>query len=284
GSTPAEIAGMGFTDVCGPRSSNAGFNTIAGLGSRNVDADPLNDVAPLDDRWVNKDIDTSWATGNNFSKLDQGGVALDLEYDLGPDIMLKSISSYRKIDFAAGVDLDNSPLPVLQTSFTVDQKQWSQELQLTGALLDNSLNFVLGGYVFNEKGDLRDFVTFAAGLLQVDGPGKVDTTAYATFGQLDWRINDLIGISLGGRYTKEDKTYVGAQSDVNGHNYKLYKCVDLTPQGIPTPACAAAIGFPHPNEPSRYYPLEPNDQSFDNCSFKAGVQLHPTDDVMFYGS
>src|SRR5690606_41655134 len=65
---------------------------------------------------------------NYFSKLQQGGVCLDLEFDLTPDIMLKSISSYRKIDFAAGVDLDNSPLPILQTSFTVDQRSESTRL------------------------------------------------------------------------------------------------------------------------------------------------------------
>jgi iron complex outermembrane receptor protein len=281
----ATIDAMGFTNVCGPRSSNAGYNTISGLASRNVDADPLNDVAPLDDRWVNDDIDTSWATGNNFSKLKQGGVGLDLELDLSPDVMLKSISSYRKIDFAAGVDLDNSPLPVLQTSFTVDQEQWSQELQLTGSALDNALNFVVGGYVFNEKGDLRDFVTFAGGLLQVDGPGQIDTTAYAAFGQVDWRVSDLLGFTLGGRYTKEDKSYVGAQSDVNGINYKLAGCMDLDPvTGNPSAACAEAIGFPIPSEPFRYYPLEPHEQEFDNFSFKAGAQLYPTDDVMIYGS
>jgi len=288
GSTPSQIAASpvgDLTDVCGPRSSNAGYLTIPGLGSRNVDADPLNDVAPYDDRWVNEDIDTSYATGNNFSKLDQGGLALDLQMDLTPDIMVRSISSYRMIDFAAGVDLDNSPLPVLQTSFNVDQEQWSQELQLSGSLLEDALNFVLGGYVFNEKGELRDYVTFAGGLLQVDGPGDVDTTAYAAFGQVDWRLSDLIGITLGGRYTQEDKSYVGAQADVNGINYKLAGCMELDPAtGNPSAACAAALGFPIPSEPFRYYPLEPNEQSFDDLSFKAGVQLHPTEDVMVYGS
>ncbi|AKH42584.1 iron complex outermembrane receptor protein [Altererythrobacter atlanticus] len=284
-STAAEIGAAGLTFVCGPRNGSGGYNTIEGLASRNVDADPLNDIAPYDDRWVNDDIDTSYATGNNFSKLEQGGVALDLEYDVSPDVMLKSISSFRKIDFAAGVDLDNSPLPILQTSFTVDQEQWSQELQVTGSFLDDALNFVLGGYVFNEKGDLRDFVTFAGGLLQVDGPGEIDTTAYAAFGQVDWRLSDLIGVTFGGRYTKEDKSYIGAQSDLNGINYKLAGCMDLDPQtGNPSAACAAALGFPIPSEPFRYYPTEPNDQSFDNFSFKAGVQLYPTEDIMFYGS
>jgi len=288
GSTPAQLAASpvgDLTDVCGPRSSVEGYNTIPGLGSRNVDADPLNNLAPWDDRWVNRDIDTSYANGNNFSKLDQGGVALDLQMDLSPDILIRSISSYRMIDFSAGVDLDNSPLPILQTSFTVDQDQWSQELQLSGSLLDDALAFVLGGYVFSEKGDLRDFVTFAGGLLQVDGPGSVDTTAYAAFGQVDWRLNDLIGITLGGRYTSEDKEYVGAQSDVNGFNYKIAGCMELNPAtGLPSEACAAALGFPIPSQPFRYYPLEPNKQNFDNFSFKAGVQLHPKEDVMVYGS
>jgi len=285
GSTPDQISAMGFQYVCGARSSTAGYNTISGLGSRNVDADPTNDVAPYDDRWVNQDIDKSWATGNNFSKLKQGGVGLDLELDLTEDVMLRSISSWRKIDFKAGVDLDNSPLPILQTSFSVQQEQWSQELQLTGSALDGALNFVVGGYVFNEKGDLHDYVTFAGGLLQVDGPGHIDTTAYAGFGQLDWRLSDLIGITLGGRWTKEDKQYDGAQSDVNGINYKLAGCMELDPNtGNPSAACAEAVGFPIPDQPFRYYPYEPNTQSFENFSFKAGVQLHPTDDVMVYGS
>jgi len=284
GATADEIAARNAQNVCGPRSSVNGYLTIPGLASRNVDGDPLNDMAPYDDRWLSQDIDESWATGNNFSKLQQGGVALDLEVDLNEDIMLRSISSWRKLDFKAGVDLDNSPLPILQTSFLVKQEQWSQELQLTGSLLDNSLNFVVGGYVFNEKGDLRDFVTFAGGLLQVDGPGDVDTTAYAGFGQIDWRLNELIGFTLGGRWTREDKKYVGAQSDVNGFNYKLFNCMELNSQGIPSAACAEAVGFPIPNEPFRYYPLLPNEQSFENFSFKAGAQLYPTDDVMLYGS
>lgn len=284
GATPDEIAARNAQNLCGPRSSTGGYLSLAGLGSRNVDADPLNDVAPYDSRWVSQDIDESWATGNNFSKLNQGGVGLDLELDLTDNVMLKSISSWRKLDFAAGVDLDNSPLPILQTSFSVNQEQWSQELQLTGSAMDGNLNFVLGGYVFNEKGKLHDYVTFAGGLLQVDGPGDVDTTAYAGFGQLDWRVSDLIGFTLGGRWTREDKTYVGAQSDVNGFNYKLFNCMDLTPAGIPTQECATEVGFPIPSEPFRYYPLSPKDQEFENFSFKAGVQVYPTDDVMLYGS
>ena len=289
GSTGTEIQNSPFGDlsaVCGVRSSNAGYNSIPGLASRNVDDNPNNNVAPYDGRWVNSgDIDETWATGNNFSKLTQGGIALDMDVDLSSDVRIRSISSWRKIDFAAGVDLDNSPLPVLQTSFNVNQEQWSQEVQLTGSLLDNSLNFVVGGYVFNEKGDLHDFVTFAGGLLQVDGPGHIDTTAYAGFGQVDWRVSDLIGFTFGGRWTREDKRYDGAQADINGFAYKFGGCTDVDPvSGLPTTACANLIGFPIPEEPLRYYPRLPNKQEFENFSFKAGLQLHPSDDLMVYGS
>ncbi len=285
GATASEIAARNATNLCGPRSSVDGYLTIPGLASRNVDGDPFNNLLPYDNRWVNTDKDVTYANGNNFSKLKQWGLGLNLEYDLTENIMLKSITAYREVDFKAGVDLDNSPLPMLQTSFIVDQYQFSQEFQLAGSAMDGALNFVLGGYGFKEKGDLRDFVTFSAGLLQVDGPGQIDTEAYAGFGQVDWRVNDLIGISVGARYTKENKQYDGAQADVNGFNYKLFNCMDINPAtGNPSAACASAVGFPIPSEPFRYYPATPNKQTFDDFSYKLGLQLHPTDDVMAYGS
>lgn len=93
---------------------------------------------------------------------------------------------------------------------------------------------------------MRDFVTFSAGLLQVDGPGKVETEAYAGFGQIDYRFSDLIGVTLGGRYTKENKHYDGAQADINGFNYKLFNCTPPAsqPLGPMGPNCQTLLGFP----------------------------------------
>jgi iron complex outermembrane recepter protein len=286
GATTAQIAARNATNLCGPRSSNAGFNTLAGLASRNVDGNPNNDLLPYDSRFVNANKDVSFADGNNFSKLKQYGFAYNLEFDLAENVTLRSISSYRKLDFSAGVDLDNSPLPILQTSFIVKQEQLSQEFQIAGKALDDKLNFVLGAYGFKEKGDLRDFVTFSAGLLQVDGPGKVQTKAFAGFGQLDYKFSDLIGITLGGRYTKENKRYDGFQSDINGFNYKLFNCTPPAsqPLGPLGPNCQTLVGFPVAGQPFRYYPLTPNRQKFKNFSFKGGVQVHPAKDVLVYGS
>jgi iron complex outermembrane receptor protein len=283
--TDADIAARNAQGVCGPRSSVNGYNTLGSLAGVNIDSNPNNDRLPYDNRWVNTDKDTTFANGNNFSKLQQGGVSLVLDADITDNIAIKSITAFRKINFKAGVDLDNSPLEILQTSFGVKQEQWSQELQLSGTALDDKLNFVLGAYAFQEKGDLNDYVTFSQGLLQVDGPGFVKTKNFAFFGQVDYRFSDFIGITLGGRYTDENKRYDGAQADVNGFNYKLFNCTDTDPAtGLPSEACRIGVGFPVEGEPFRYYPLQPNKQSFTNFAPKAGIQLHPTDDVMVYGS
>ncbi len=278
GATDLQIAARNAQNLCGPRSSVNGYNTLPGLAGVNVDANPLNNRLPYDSRWINKDIDTTYANGNNFSKLKNYGAAATMEFDLSDAVTLKSITSFRKIDFAAGVDLDNSPLEFLQTSFIVKQKQFSQELQLLGSALDKKLNYVFGAYYFKESGDLRDYVTFAQGLLQVDGPGYVTTKNYAVFGQVDYRPIDLIGITIGGRYTHEDKGYEGAQADTNGFNYKLFNCV---PAGA---ACAPLVGFPTPSQPFRYYITGLNTQKFNNFSPKVGIQVHPSNDVMLYGS
>jgi len=267
-----------------------GINSIVDLPPLfgvNIDGNPDNDRVPYDDRFLTDDIDKSYATGNNFSDLETYGFAGTVSFDLSDDVQLKSITAYRELHWTVGMDLDGSPLNFLHTSFSMNQWQFSQELQVLGKALDNRLNYVLGAYYFKEKGDLHDYVTFAEGLLQVDGPNDLETENYALFGQIDFRVNDLIGLTLGGRYTHENKSFEGFQSDVNGLNYKIMQflgvpeCLDLTPI---SEECRIAAGFPVPGEPLRYYVAGTQKKKFNNFSPKAGVQIHPNDDVMVYGS
>src|SRR3546814_2274170 len=82
-------------------------------------------------------------------------------------------------------------------------------------------------------------VAFAGGLFQIVGNFRFNTKSYALFTHLNYRVNDLIGITLGGRYTKEDKTLVGSQRDLN---------MLLTKLGTP------AFLFPDPTDLSQFYP------------------------------
>lgn len=291
------VAAPGDTATCG--GGPPSFAYIGGIGGLNTifdnptvfgvnaDANPANNRLPYDNRFVTNDIDTSYANGNNYSKLKSYGGSGTIEFDLTDTLMLKSITAYRELHWNVGMDIDGSPLNFLHTSFTMNQWQFSQELQLNGSAMDKRLNYVLGAYYFKEAGDLHDYVTFAEGLLQVDGPNDLSTKNYAFFGQVDYRLIDQIGITLGGRYTHENKSFEGFQSDANGLTYKILTQVGVPPCASINPiseACRIAAGFPNPGQPLRYYIAGTQKKSFNNFSPKIGVQYHPNDDVMIYGS
>ncbi|HEX7710732.1 MAG TPA: TonB-dependent receptor [Sphingomonadaceae bacterium] len=292
--TMAGVTGPCDSFISGPpsaaytarRAGQTGLFDLPAIFGVNTDANPDNDRLPYDDRFVTGSKDTSYANGNNFNKLKQGGTALTLDYDLG-GATIKSITAYRELHWKVGLDLDGSPLNFLSPSFAMNQKQFSQELQLTGSAASDRLKYVLGAYYFKESGNLHDYVTFAEGLLQVDGPNNLATKNYAFYGQVDYNIIDQLSITLGGRYTHEDKTFEGFQSDNNGLNYKLAQyfgdpnCASLDPI---SDACRIDNGFPDPGQPLRYYIAGVQHKSFSNFSPKIGLQYHPTDDVMLYAS
>jgi iron complex outermembrane recepter protein len=278
GATPGQIAARNAQNLCSTRGTTLNPQLqLSGLAGVNVDADPLNNRLPYDDRFVTNDPDTSYADGNSFSQLRSYGVANIVEFDLPNEMLIKSITAYRNMHFKAGMDLDGSPLVMLQTSFEMVQDQFSQELQLNGGALNDKLKYVVGLYYFREAGNLHDYVTFSEGLLQIDGPNDLWTRNYGGFTQVDWRVTDLVGVTLGGRYTKENKEFQGYQSDLQGHNYKLFNCLDFN-------ACRAGLSFPDPSNALRYYVPGTQEKEFSNFSPKVGVQLHPMDDLMVYAS
>ena len=306
--TPAVFAGTyncaiaaSSTDCGGGPPPFAYLGGIGGLNSIfdnptvfgvNADANPSNNRLPYDNRFVTSNIDTTYANGNNYSKLKTYGGSGIIDFDISDNVALKSITAYRELHWNAGMDLDGSPLNFLHTSFTMNQYQFSQELQLLGSAMDKKLNYVLGAYYFKEAGDLHDYVTFAEGLLQVDGPNDLATKNYAFFGQVDFKPTEQLGITIGGRYTHENKSFEGFQSDANGLTYKILNQLAILGVGPPpcitinpiSDACRIAAGFPNAGQPLRYYIAGTQKKVFNNFSPKVGVQYHPTDDVMLYGS
>jgi iron complex outermembrane recepter protein len=242
--------------------------------------------------------DTTYATGNSFSRLRNYGGSLTIDWKLG-SAALKSITAYRKLNWQSAEDEDGSPLPILQTSFDENQHQFSQELQLTGKTLADNLSYVLGLYYFNEGGNLHDYVTFPGGLLQIDGQNFLSTTNYAGYGHLNYKITDKLSITIGGRYTHEKKTFVGLQSDPNGIFYKLngyYTPTTATQTALCTVGAAVPSlqGIPgglfcYPNTSNIYqvYPVAPAggfQQSFNNFSPKLGLEFQANNDLLVYAS
>jgi iron complex outermembrane recepter protein len=259
------------------------------LSGVNVDGDPNNNRLPYDNRFESDDIDTSFATGNSFSKLENWGVAGTLDWSFSDAAKLKSITAYRDMQWDSGMDLDGSPLTIDEPSFDMPQRQVSEELQLNGLIFGERLNYVVGAYYFHEEGNLHDWVIFPGGLLMIDGPNDLETTAKALYAHLNFKVTDNFGITVGGRYTDETKHFEGHQTDDNGLTYKISGC---NPPGAsaaligapPTLTCQQALTFPSAAEPYRYFPPGERTLDFSNTSPTVGLDFHFTDDMMLYAS
>ncbi|MCJ2178083.1 TonB-dependent receptor [Novosphingobium album (ex Hu et al. 2023)] len=277
--TPATtMAAIGLDALCGTRASVG--TPLAGV---NVDEVSGNDHLTWGDQFLTGDKDKTYATGNNFSRLKNWGLALTASLDLGA-AELKSITAYRKLDWSSAQDEDGSPLALLETSFQMKQEQFSQELQLTGEAAGGRLKYVGGLYYFVEKGNLHDFVTFPGGLLQIDGQNLLKTKSYAAYANLNYELTDQLSVTFGARYTIEQKHFEGFQRDVNGTFYKLV-LNDQPSEANRQLLCAVAnFCYPDASDILRIYPLGNNHQKFTNFSPKIGLEYRPTSDLMVYAS
>lgn len=139
-----------------------------------------------------------------YEKLRTRGHSLTAEMDVG-EATLKSISAFRSMDFGDGLDLDGSPLPVGATQRDTDYSSFSQELQLTGAMLDDRLKYVVGGYYFRDKGETLGPQSFFAGATSFQADYGQKTRATALYAQLDFEALEGLMLSGGLRYNKERK-------------------------------------------------------------------------------
>src|SRR5262245_36098237 len=170
---------------CGPRgglpSTPVPYALLPGIAGINADGNSFNNILPYDNRFETGNIDTSYATGNSFSRLKNWGIAATAELHFTDNLSVKSITAYRDLHWFTGMDLDRSPLPILEPSFQMPQHEFSQEFQLNGAAVDGRLNYTIGAYYFKEAGHLHDYVIFPYGLLMIDGPNDLSTKAMAGF-------------------------------------------------------------------------------------------------------
>src|SRR5438270_3203517 len=164
--------------------------TSVPLAGLNVDGNPYNNYLPWDGRFITNNIDTTYATGNNFSKLVNFGFGTVLDWNLAHDMKLKWINAYRAMHWDTGTDLDGSPETYLAPSFDMIQHQLSEELQLNGVAIDDRLNYAVGAYFFKEGGHLHDWVPFPLGILQIDGPNDLDTRSEALYAHLNFKLTD----------------------------------------------------------------------------------------------
>lgn len=228
----------------------------------------LQNVGPtgvFDQRFIRPDLDTTLATGPNGTELDIWGVALTLALDVGFG-ELKSITAYRETSGSFARDADNSPIALTHTNnFDYSQDQFSQELQLTGSVIDDRLKFALGAYYFDENGNDNLTVTLPFLFGNVNNFASVNNKSYAAYAQGTFSVTDRLSVTGGVRYTEDEKSYT---VPVNGGAIQNGPAAVFGPAGTFTP----------------FFPAGTVSQKFDNVSFKGVIDYKLYDGTLFYVS
>lgn len=159
---------------------------------------------PLD-RVANPDrVTTAAIDAPVYERSRSYGHALTLTAGMG-DAEIKSITAYRDLAWADGLDLDGSPFPVAFTQRISDYHAFSQELQVTGTAFADRLAYVVGAFYFDEKAETVNPQTYFGGGTDLDSNYGSNTEAWAVYAQLDYDLTDRLKLTLGGRYTEETK-------------------------------------------------------------------------------
>ena len=283
-----------------PFGSAAARASIIANPTRNTQADFLSRT-----RQSQADIGLIHPTPLTDSRF--ASVTARASYALTDAVSLVSLTNYsdlrqRDVSDAAGLQVAS----IYQDSRN-RVRSLSEELRLVGE--GDRLNWSIGAYYATDDAAARDFgyadenATIARlraialtlpqarytpqdirrGFGNYRVRADIDTEVLAGFANADYRFNDLLKLTVGGRYTRDKIEYTGCTYDTDGRNavivnlvYPLLirRTVDLQPNQcyILNQASTAFVD------------LIRSDQTQENFAWRVNLDVTPSDTVLFYGS
>lgn len=167
--------------------------------------------------WVNRIDETKrFVSGAGSETRDNNeifGASLTLDWER-QTYAIKSITAYRQVEVDVQRDGDNTPFNVFTVGVDEKTKQFSQEVQLSGRAFNDRLPWIVGVYGINETGynsfraplikDVYDAIGLDISLLTNT---EIDTVSLAIFGEGTYYFTEDLGLTLGGRFNRDDKEY-----------------------------------------------------------------------------
>lgn len=205
------------------------------------------------------------------------GGALTARWFASDSLTLESITAYRGFEFDLKLDTDGSPLPLLDILLRQDQSQFSQEvratyeadgLSVTGGLYyfhDDDLTF---SGVDNGSAVLFGLPVTAFGFASSSlADTQQITDSYAIFADGTYALSERLELSLGARYTWENRT-----SARRFENYfdPAISVIDNEPDFL---AGSGVVGTPISGE-----------ADFEAFTPRASLSFEASPDMLFYGS
>ena len=214
--------------------------------------DPLiveNDGALLDET-------KAWSISNTTS--------LKLAAD---SLSVKNIMGYRKVKNRFQGDFDGTSFPIFNTADYLDERQFSEELQLLGNTMDRRLSYIAGAYFFREAGE-DDQPSNTLGGLLASREGYAINKSYSLFAQADYNLTHRLTLTGGIRQTW-DKRFL----DIHGKTSVV---------GAPLSVCREFVSDTNltPRNPCSL----PVSATFDAFTYLATASYKFSPDVMAYAT
>ncbi|MGI9293076.1 MAG: TonB-dependent receptor, partial [Pseudomonadales bacterium] len=142
---------------------------------------------------------------------EQDAFNAQLRFDVDLSSMtFSSMTTYQDLESETNTaDFDASRLVLSDVSDRENNESISQEFQLVSNS-DSAFSWMVGTYYFESEGEYQLFFDASqlvvAGFQKLASPqSRVDTTAWAVFGQASYDFSDAWSLTLGGRYSTEEK-------------------------------------------------------------------------------
>lgn len=141
-------------------------------------------------------------TGENY--VENSGLSLTAEYKMNDNLTLKYIGSKREGDSKTIIDFDTTPQAALNVPAFYKDDTTTHEVQaLFGS---DKLSGVVGLYYLDGTASGAFDTILGGAALTIATSGQVDTKSTAIYGDFSYQMTDKFSFSLGGRFTKDERT------------------------------------------------------------------------------
>jgi len=162
------------------------------------------------DRNTRGDLYTTFSNVPGVARNDGDNFTINATLELG-EMVVTSVTGWRANSEFVRQDFDSTSIDFFDTQRVQTYRQFSQEFRLNGNVTDK-IDFVAGFFYFNSNYTLDQTTFFGPFLQQAAGlpaqGGNIvdhDSISTALFADAQWQVTEQLRISVGGRYTWDDK-------------------------------------------------------------------------------
>ncbi len=150
------------------------------------------------------DVYDTNAGAGDANRVESKGLSLTGEWNVNEWLTLKSVTAQRDGLTRGNIDFDNLPAPILDIPARYDDDQFSQEFQ--AVFSGDRWSGVAGVYYLDATASGAFDTVLGLAHLTTLTSGSVDTKSYAVFGDFSYDVTDALSVSVGARWTHDEKT------------------------------------------------------------------------------